>query len=103
MDTYAHETKDQGIVHFQGSPDSYNPNTDPGFVELGRATYSDTSTLTGDDSGIQQSIFDRLPLSQSNRREFYDWLLKEHQNSEAQVKEPNAKKRRRCPQQDMEM
>ena len=103
MDHYAHETKDQGIVLFQASADSYDPNTDPGFVECGRATYSDTSTLTCEDRGIQQSIFDRLPLSQSNRRELYDWILKDHQESATPVPTPNTKKRRLCPQQDMEM
>lgn len=106
--TSYHETKDAGIDYSQYPEDQYNPDTDPGFVEAGRAKYSDTSVLTGDDSATQQAIFDRLPISQSKRRELYDWIITEYaaeQEAEEATKRDRLKKKRKiqeCPTHDME-
>lgn len=82
--TNYYETKDAGIDYSLYQQDHYNPDTDPGFVEVGRAKYSDTSVLTGEDSATQQAIFDRLPISQSKRRELYDWIITEYAAEQAQ-------------------
>jgi hypothetical protein len=83
-DDQYHEHKDAGIVHFDGARDTYDPDNDPGFVEVkhadggGRIVYGTESGLTAEDRGTQQSIFDRLPLSQSNRSLFFNWLTTEY-------------------------
>lgn len=48
-----------------------------GFSSARKPKFSTTSTLTAQDVGTQQMIFDRLPLSQSNRAIFFKWLLEE--------------------------
>ena len=96
------EHKDRGIIHFQGAVDSYDPDNDPGFVELDaldekgelpKQRYRDTSILTGDDCNEQQRIFDRLPLSQSNRAEFFNWLTTVDQPG-LTTTPPNSKRQR---------
>jgi len=39
------------------------------------ATFSTESKLTAEDRGTQQMLFDRLPLSKSDRALFYSWLV----------------------------
>lgn len=43
-----------------------------------KPTFSTESVLSAEDSIAQQNIFDRLPLSESNKQLFYKWLLSEH-------------------------
>jgi hypothetical protein len=73
--------KDNCADHFMGVVDTYDPDgPDPGFVESSGvpATYSDGTILSSDDRDMQQSIFDRLPLSSKTKQEFYTWLCTDY-------------------------
>jgi len=48
-----------------------------GFSSTRKPKFSTESILTARDVGTQQMIFDRLPLSQSNKAIFFKWLLEE--------------------------
>jgi hypothetical protein len=77
--------KDAGIVHFHGAIDSYDPDgADPGFIEVSGkpAQYSTGSVIDADDHVMQQSIFDRLPLSSQSKAEFYNWLVTDYQEEQ---------------------
>ena len=93
---FEEDTKDSGIILFQGAIDSYDPDHDPGFIERpGKATFRDgDSVIEADDIAMHQEIFDRLPLSQSDRSKFFTWLVTDYQ--QAQKEERDAKKRRRA-------
>ena len=70
------EYKDAGIVYY---PETKEEEEDPGFTVLsGPPTFSSVSKLTNEDIGTQQRIFDRLPLSQKTRAEFYTWLTTDY-------------------------
>ena len=80
------------MIHFQGAIDSYDPDgMDPGFVEHRGvpAKYGDGSVISPDDTVMQQSIFDRLPLSSQSKAEFYNWLLTDYA-AEQQVTVPGS-------------
>jgi hypothetical protein len=73
--------KDSCADHFMGVVDTYDPDgSDPGFVECSGvpATYSDGTILSADDYDMQQSLFDRLPLSSKTKQEFYTWLCTDY-------------------------
>jgi len=92
---FVEETKDEGIILFQGAVDSYDPDHDPGCILFpGKATFRDgDSMIDADDIAMQQEIFNRLPLSQSDRSKFFNWLVTDYQQE--QICEREAKKRRR--------
>lgn len=86
---YDEEHKDHGIVPYPLS----DGDDDPGIVVLpGPAKFGTESILTTEDHGTQQKVFDRLPLSQSTRREFFNWLTTEY--AEEQRKEEEAAQER---------
>jgi hypothetical protein len=73
--------KDNCADHFMGVVDTYDPDgADPGFIESAGvpANYSDGTSLSADDRVVQQSIFDRLPLSSKTKQEFYTWLCTDY-------------------------
>lgn len=49
-------------------------------VTLGQAHFNNTGTtvIEESDAATQQRIFDRLPLSQTGRKVFYDWLVEDY-------------------------
>ena len=61
----------RGLNHIERLSDAVDPGFDvsPSVPEM-----SDVSILENTQN-TQQNIFDRLPLSQSKRKEFYNWLL----------------------------
>jgi hypothetical protein len=84
--------KDSCADHFMGAVDTYDPDgSNPGFVESSGvpATYSDGASLSADDHSMQQSIFDRLPLSSKTKQEFYTWLCTDYL-AEQQQEQSNA-------------
>ena len=94
------EFKDRGIIHFDGSMDAYDPDNDPGFVaRQGKPVYSTDSVMEVDDLAAQQSVFDRLPIPQSKRAEFYQWLVTdcaaEQEEQRIQDAKRNATKKRK--------
>lgn len=94
------EFKDRGIIHFDGSPDAYDPDNDPGFVVCqGKPVFNVGSVMEVDDHAAQQSVFDRLPIPQSKRAEFYQWLVTEGvaEQEEQRIKDSkrNATKKRK--------
>ena len=92
---FGSDIKDDGIKLFQGAADSYDPDHDPGCILLpGKAIFRDgDSIIEADDIAMQQEIFDRLPLSQSDRTKLYNWLVTDY--NQEQINEREAKKRRR--------
>lgn len=75
VDEEEEEYKDAGIVYYPEAKEE----EDPGFKVLsGPPTFSSVSMLTNEDIGTQQRIFDRLPLSQSKRAEFFQWLTTDY-------------------------
>lgn len=50
-----------------------------GFSSVRKPKFSTESILTSQDVATQQMIFDRLPLSQSDKAKFYKWLLEEEE------------------------
>ena len=74
VDEEEEEHKDVGIIYYPEETEE-----DPGFTVLSDPpTFSSLSTLTNEDIGTQQRIFDRLPLSQSKRAEFFEWLTTDY-------------------------
>jgi hypothetical protein len=84
---YELEHKDRGIILFQGASDHYDADTDPGFVEINRddapICYAESSAIEADSLNMHQSIFDRLPIPQSKRADFYNWLVTDFAEQQA--------------------
>lgn len=69
-------------------------DTDAGFTVLPQPPkFSNNSELSAEDTGTQQRIFDRLPLTTTQRSNFYDWLTTEYaQEQEKEEKETEARR-----------
>jgi hypothetical protein len=95
-DDFEGEHKDLGVI-------IDDPSNDDGFKVLNSPPkFSDTSELNAQDHATQQMIFDRLPLSKSNRAEFYKWLTEEYieeQRQEEQATKQRQQQRKRQRQE----